>query len=251
MDALWVLAPLYLVASFLYSAVGHGGASAYLALAALVGLPRETMVPIALALNVLVTSLGLWHYGRAGHFRPRLLFPFVVTSVPMAFVGGSLEISPELFALLLGTVLLLAALRLLGLSRTMAPARGEAEPRRLWPLGLALGALLGFLAGLIGVGGGIFLSPLLLFLGWADAKRTAAVSAAFIWLNSLSGLAAHALRGSPDWELLLPLLIVVAVGGGLGSRLGARRFSPVIIQRLLGVVLLVAAAKLLLQAVAG
>ena len=250
MDALWTLAPLYLIASFLYSTVGHGGASAYLALAALVGLSRETMVPIALALNVLVTSLGLWHYWRAGHFRLRLLLPFVVTSVPMAFVGGSLEISPELFALLLGTALLLAALRLLGLSRTMAPAR-EGEPRLLWPFGLALGALLGFLAGLIGVGGGIFLSPLLLFLGWADAKRTAAVSAAFIWLNSLSGLSAHALKGSLDWGLLLPLLIVVAIGGGLGSRLGAFRFPPVAIQRLLGAVLLVAAAKLLLQAVAG
>lgn len=171
------------------------------------------MVLIALALNVLVTSLGLWHYGRAGHFRLRLLLPFVVTSVPMAFVGGSLEISPELFALLLGIALLLAALRLIGLSRTMAPPR-EGELRLLWPLGLALGALLDFLAGLIGVGGGIFLSPLLLFLGWADAKRTAAISAAFIWLNSLSGLSAHAIRGSPDWGLLLPLLAVVAVGGG-------------------------------------
>lgn len=90
MDALWILVPLYLLASFLYSTVGHGGASAYLAFAALVGLPRETMVPIALALNVLVTSLGLWHYNRAGHFSPRLLLPFAVTSIPMAFLGGSL-----------------------------------------------------------------------------------------------------------------------------------------------------------------
>ncbi len=249
MDALWVLAPLYLLAAFLYSTVGHGGASAYLALAALVGLSREAMVPIALALNVLVTSLGLWHYGRAGYFSARLLLPFVVTSVPLAFVGGSLEIPPRLFALLLGITLLLAALRLLGWGRAVAAP--EAKPRLLWPLGLGLGALLGFLAGLIGVGGGIFLSPLLLFLGWADAKRTAAVSAAFIGLNSLSGLVAHALRGSPDWGLLLPLLAAVAVGGGMGSRLGARRFSPVVIQRLLGAVLAVAATKLLLQAIAG
>jgi len=249
MDALWILAPLYLIASFLYSTVGHGGASAYLALAALVGLSRETMVPIALSLNVLVTSFGLWHYSRAGHFSLRLLLPFVVTSIPMAFLGGSLEISPQVFAALLGVTLLIAALRLLGLGRAMTAH--EVHPRLLWPVGLALGALLGFLAGLIGVGGGIFLSPLLLFLGWADVKRTAAVSAAFIWLNSLSGLAAHALRGSPDWGLLLPLLAVVAVGGGLGSRLGAFRFPPVVIQRLLGAVLLVAAAKLLLQALTG
>ncbi len=249
MDPLWVLAPLYLIASFLYSTVGHGGASAYLALSALVGLSREAMVPIALALNVLVTSLGLWHYSRAGHFRPKLLLPFVITSIPMAFLGGSLEVAPQVFAALLGVTLLIAALRLLGLGRAMTPH--EVELRLLWPAGLVLGALLGFLAGLIGVGGGIFLSPLLLFLGWADVKRTAAVSAAFIWLNSLSGLAAHALRGTPDWGLLWPLLIVVAIGGGLGSRLGALKFSPVRVQRLLGAVLLVASFKLLLQALAG
>lgn len=248
MDPLWVLAPLYLIASFLYSTVGHGGASAYLALSALVGLSREAMVPIALALNVLVTSLGLWHYSRAGHFRLKLLLPFVLASVPMAFIGGSWEIPPQAFAALLGSALLIAALRLLGLGRAMTPH--EVHPRLLWPIGLVLGALLGFLAGLIGVGGGIFLSPLLLFLGWADVKRTAAVSAAFIWLNSLSGLAAHALRGTPDWGLLWPLLIVVAIGGGLGSRLGALKFSPVRVQRLLGAVLLVASFKLLLQALA-
>jgi hypothetical protein len=207
------------------------------------------MVPIALALNVLVTSLGLWHYARSRHFSPGLLLPFAVTSVPMAFLGGSLEIEPRLFALLLGLALLLAALRLLGLGRAIRPQM--AQGRWLWPVGLGLGALLGFLAGLIGVGGGIFLSPLLLFLGWADAKRTAATAAAFIWLNSLSGLMAHTLGGAPDWELLLPLLAVVAVGGGLGSRLGAFRFSHVGIQRLLGAVLLVASVKLLLQVLTG
>jgi hypothetical protein len=248
MDSLWILAPLFLIASFLYSTVGHGGASAYLAIGALVGLSRAEMVPIALSLNVLVTSLGLWHYGRAGFFQLRLLLPFVLTSIPMAFIGGSLELSPQVFSALLGVTLLIAALRLLGLGRAMRPR--EVESRWLWPVGLLLGALLGFLAGLIGVGGGIFLSPLLLFLGWANVKRTAAVSAAFIWVNSLSGLFAHALRGTSDWDLLLPLLAVVAVGGGLGSRLGALRFSPVLIQRLLGAVLLVASLKLLLQAIA-
>ncbi len=249
MDQLWVLAPLFLIASFLYSTVGHGGASAYLAILALVGLSREAMVPLALALNLLVTSFGLWHYGRAGHFSLSLILPFVITSIPMAFLGSSLEISPRLFATLLGVTLLLAALRLLGLGRAIESR--PVRPGLLWPAGLALGAGLGFLAGLIGVGGGIFLSPLLLFLGWADAKRTAAVSAAFIWLNSLSGLSAQALKGTPDWTLLLPLLAVVAVGGGLGSRLGALKFSPVFIQRLLGAVLLVASLKLLLQAIAG
>jgi len=244
-----MLIPLFLVASFLYSSVGHGGASAYLAISALLGLTRGTMVPIALALNVLVTSLGLWHYGRAGHFSPRLLLPFALTSVPMAYLGGSVEISPQAFALMLGVTLLVAALRLLGLSRTITPR--QLRPTLLWPAGLALGALLGFLAGLIGVGGGIFLSPLLLFLGWADAKRTAATAAAFIWLNSLSGLLAHALKGSPEWGLFIPLLAVVALGGAAGSKLGASRLSHVGVQRLLGTVLLLASIKLLLQALSG
>lgn len=247
MEQFWVLAGPFLIASLLYSTVGHGGASAYLAISALAGLSREAMVPIALSLNVLVTSFGLWHYQRAGHFSGALLLPFVVTSIPAAFLGGSLKISPRIFAAVLGTMLLLAAMRLLGLGRRIRP-RWADEPRLLWPLGLSLGAVLGLFAGLIGVGGGIFLSPLLLLLRWADAKRTAATSAAFIWLNSLSGLLAHTLRGTPQWELLLPLMAVVAVGGLLGSRLGARSFSPVLIQRLLAVVLLLASLKLLLQA---
>jgi uncharacterized membrane protein YfcA len=206
------------------------------------------MVPIALALNIVVSSLGFWNYRRAGHFSGRLLLPFVLASIPAAFLGGLFVISPRVFAGLLGIALLLSAVRLLWLKRAIRP-RWSMQPRRSWVAGLAIGAILGFLAGLIGVGGGIFLSPLLLLLGLADAKRTAAVSSAFILLNSMSGLFAHSLRGSPDWTLLLPLMAVVAVGGSLGSCLGARRFSSVIIQRLLGAVLLVASFKLIYQAI--
>lgn len=242
--------PLFFLASFLYASVGHGGGSAYLAIMSLFGLSRVVMVPIALSLNILVSSIGTWNYARAGHFSLPLLLPFVIASIPAAFLGGFITISPRAFAALLGATLFLAAIRLLGLGHKIEPTWTR-EPRYIWPLGLALGFALGFFAGLIGVGGGIFLSPLLLFLRWSDAKRTAAVSAAFILLNSVSGLAAHALRGGPDWGLLLPALAVVAAGGALGSRLGAYRFSSVRIQRLLGAVLLVASFKLLHQAFMG
>lgn len=246
----WVLLPLFFAVSFLYASVGHGGGSAYLAVMSLLGLSRVVMVPIALSLNIVVSSIATWNYSRAGHFSLSLLLPLVAASIPAAFLGGSIRISPRLFAALLGVALLTAAIRLLWLGQKIRPT-WKTEPRYLWPAGLIFGGVLGFLAGLIGVGGGIFLSPLLLFLHWADAKRTAAVSAVFILMNSMSGLAAHALRGGPDWSLLVPSLGVVAVGGALGSRLGAFRFSSVMIQRLLGAVLLLASFKLLYQALGG
>ncbi len=247
---LWLLLPSFLIVSFLYSTVGHGGASAYLAISALVGLSHQEMVPMALSLNLAVAGIGFWHYWQAGYFSRQLLLPFVLTSIPGAFIGGSLSLSPRVFALLLGLTLLLASVRLLGLGREIRP-KWTVESRILWPAGLVTGFVLGLLAGLIGIGGGIFLSPLLLFLSWADAKRTAAVSSAFIVLNSASGLLAHTLQGSPNWALGLPLVAAVMIGGGLGSRLGALRFSPVTVQRLLGAVLLLASFKLLQQALAG
>ncbi|OGF53632.1 MAG: hypothetical protein A2Z21_05280 [Candidatus Fraserbacteria bacterium RBG_16_55_9] len=247
---LWLLLLLFFIAALLYSSVGHGGGSAYLAIAALVGLAREEIVPIALTLNIAVAGIGFWNYWRAGHFSGQLLLPFVITSIPAAFLGGLLTISPRVFAGLLGFTLLLASASLLGLGQEIRP-KWTTQPRIVWPTGLIIGAVLGLLAGLIGVGGGIFLSPFLLFLGWADAKRTAAVSSAFIVLNSMSGLLARSLQSSPNWDLLLPLLASVVVGGMLGSRLGAQRFSPVLVQRLLGAVLFIASLKLLQQALSG
>ncbi len=246
-----VLLPLYLVGAALYSSVGHGGASFYLAAGALAGLQREALTPIALSLNLLVAGLAFWNYWRAGPFSLRLLLPFIVTSIPAAYWGGSLSISPQVFAGLLGFTLLLAAARLLLFGREMRP-RLELDLGILWLVGLPAGLALGFLSGLIGVGGGIFLSPILLLLGWADAKRTAAISSAFIVLNSLSGLVGHLVRGAgPQLEMLLPLLGAVAIGGAIGSYWGAQRIRHVALQRLLGAVLLVAAFKLLQQFMSG
>jgi uncharacterized membrane protein YfcA len=238
------LIPAFFMAAMLYASVGHGGASAYLAILVLAGFSREAIAPTVLALNILVTLLGALHYYRAGHFDFKLLLPFILTSIPAAFLGGSMQVSEEAFSIILGLTLLAAALRFLIFTKPIMGKQGLPQGL-LFGVGLPVGLGLGFLAGLIGIGGGIFLSPILLLMGWADAKKTAAVSAGFIFLNSLSGLAAHLMRETPDWPLLTALAMTVLIGGGIGSYHGAFRLQPVTLQRLLGVVLLIASAKLL------
>ncbi|MFY9268825.1 MAG: sulfite exporter TauE/SafE family protein [Candidatus Manganitrophaceae bacterium] len=244
---LWtLLIPSFLLIAILYSSVGHGGASGYLATLALTGFARPETTPVVLVLNILVAATAFVQYLRAGHFRLRLLLPFVVTSLPGAFIGGMIPVSEKVYAGLLGSALLAAAFRFLFLSRLVvdaSPAGGEKEPT--YRIGLPVGLLLGTLSGMVGVGGGIFLSPLLLLFHWADAKETAAVSSAFIVLNSLSGLAAHLFRGTTPAEgLLFPLAATVLIGGYIGSSLGAKRFSLLSLQRLLGGVLMIAGFKL-------
>lgn len=244
----WWLLPLFLAAAVLYSSVGHGGASAYLAILVLGGFDRSSVVPTVLVLNILVTTTGFINYYRAGHFSAsggrRLLLPFALSSIPGAFLGGMMVLPPRIFSGILGLALLAAALRFLLLAQTIRP-RPPLGSAITYGVGLPAGFILGFLAGLVGIGGGIFLSPLLLMLGWADAKKTAAVSAAFIILNSTSGLVAHILWKTPDWGLLLPLAAIVLIGGQAGSWWGAFRLLPVTLQRLLGMVLLVASIKLI------
>ncbi len=238
------LIPLFLVAAMLYSSVGHGGASAYLAILVLAGFSRDTIAPTVLALNILVTSLATLNYYRSGHLNLRMLMPFALASIPAAFLGGLARISEETFSAILGITLLVAALRFLIFTKPIG-GKSVLTPVLLFAVGLPVGFGLGFLAGLIGIGGGIFLSPLLLIMGWADAKKTAAVSAGFILLNSSSGLSAHVLRGATSWELLLPLGAAVLAGGWIGSYTGAFRLAPVTLQKLLGGVLLVASLKMI------
>ncbi|MDA2912869.1 sulfite exporter TauE/SafE family protein [Acidobacteriia bacterium AH_259_A11_L15] len=226
-----------------YSSVGHGGASGYLAVLSFFGLAPVAMAPSALCLNLLVAGTSFSSYWRAGHFAFRLLWPFLLTSIPFAFLGGLTEVSPKTYMLLLAAVLIFAAYRLLA----VVPPKPEESFLRVPPLGVALpvGAGIGFLSGIIGVGGGIFLSPLLILLRWADAKRTAAVSAAFIWVNSAAGLYGHLSRKDIDWSDLAWLVGFAFAGGLVGSYLGARRFRGLWLRRILGVVLLVATVKLL------
>jgi uncharacterized membrane protein YfcA len=240
---LTVLAGSIFAVALLYASVGHGGASGYLAVMALFGLAPAALKPTALLLNILVAGIAVIAFARAGHFRWRLFWPFAATSIPASFLGGAMSLPPDFYRPLLGMILLFSALRLL-----LRRSREDAVATRPLPVTIALpaGAALGLLSGLTGVGGGIFLSPLLLFFGWAGIRETAAVSALFIVANSAAGLLGHlgSLQAVPAFA---PLLAAAAVAGGLaGARLGSRRLPPVAILRLLAVVLTIAGIKLIL-----
>lgn len=236
------IALLMALAASLYSSVGHGGASAYLAIMALFALPVGTMRPTALALNLLVAGFGTIRYVRAGQFNLRLFLAFAVTAVPFAYLGGTIELPAEIYRPLVGIVLWCAALRLLWKPEALAERPVQTPP--LW-ISVPTGALLGLLAGLTGTGGGIFLSPLILLLGWEKPRATSGVAAAFILANSTAGLAGNvASLGNVPAEMPL-LLAAVAAGALLGVWLGGRRLPQSALLQLLGVVLAVAGAKLI------
>jgi hypothetical protein len=244
MDAttLALVAALIFLAATLYSSVGHAGASGYLAIMALFSLAPETMRPTALVLNILVASVATWRFVGAGQINWRLLTPAAATSVPAAFIGGALHLPGETYRIILGAVLLLSAARLLW-PKEIAALRDPAPPN-LWALAL-VGAGIGLLSGLVGVGGGIFLSPIILFLGWERPRPTSGVAAAFILANSLAGLAGNwSSVGALPAEL--PYFLGAALLGGLlGSHFGVARLAPRQILTALALVLLVAGAKLL------
>lgn len=236
-----LLALLIAVGAALYSSVGHAGASAYIALMALFGVPAATMRPTALTLNVIVASLASARYLRAGLFRWRVLWPFLVTAVPMAFVGGAIILPSDIYRPLVGIVLWLSALRLLW------PVQLRAETEHRDPpivLGLLAGAVIGLLSGLTGTGGGIFLSPILLFMRWSPVKPASGVAAVFILANSIAGLAGN-LSAVQNLPAQLPLYAGAALAGGiLGTTLGIR-LNAAILTRALGVVLVIAGAKMI------
>jgi uncharacterized membrane protein YfcA len=244
MDSLWFLLPTLVVLAALYASVGHGGASGYLALLSLttLGTGAPWLKSHALCLNVLVAALAFFFFRREGHFQHRLTWPFVVTSIPMAMLGGALRLPEVIYDTLLSLTLLWAAWRLAKSALANIDALNGPPPV---PVALATGGAIGLTAGMVGVGGGVFLSPLLVLLGWADAKTTAATSAVFILVNSLAGLAGMAAthQFQVDGSLLGPFAIAVGVGGLVGARLGARKASETTVRRLLAAVLVVAATR--------
>lgn len=246
--ALWLVPALAGVA-LLYASVGHGGASGYLAVMALAGLAPDAVRPSALTLNLVVSLVATLRFAGAGHLRAGLLLPFGAASVPAAFLGGALPVRPDHYGILLGAVLLLAGSRLIldGLRRRAGDDETSMEGGITRPplsVALLAGAVIGLASGLVGVGGGIFLSPLVLLMGWASPRETAAVSAPFIFLNSAAGLSGQLLTGAylpaglPLWAM------AVLVGGWLGSTWGSRRAEPASLRLLLGVVLVFASIKL-------
>ena len=237
-----LLALLILIVGLLYSAVGHAGASGYLAVMALLSVAPDVMKPTALVLNILVAAIGTVQWVRAGHFKWSLFWPFAATSIPAAYLGGTIQLSPQYYRGAVGVILILSAVRLfLASSRPTGP---QPHPPST-PVALTSGGVLGFVAGLTGTGGGIFLSPLMLLCNWADAKQTSATAVVFILVNSISGIAGY---WSKERSLphTVPIWAVAAVIGGLiGSYLGSRRLANPTIRRLLAVVLVIAGVKLL------
>lgn len=235
----WLAAGILLIA-FLYSSVGHAGASGYIAVMTLFGLAPAEIKPTAYILNILVASIGSWQFYRAGHFRWELFWPFAICSAPLAFLGGLWNLPAQLFKIAVGVVLLFSAARFLydpkDATDVRPPSRG---------LSLIIGGVLGLLSGLTGTGGGIFLTPLMIVMRWATTKTAAATSVVFILVNSIAGLLGNvtATRAIPSFAFVL--LIAALAGGSVGSYLGSRRFSAPAIKRLLAAVLIIAGFKLI------
>jgi uncharacterized protein len=226
--------------AFLYSTVGHAGASGYIAVMTLWGIAPATIRPTALVLNILVASIGAFQFWRAGHFTWKLFWPFALLSVPAAYLGGYLQPSASVLRILIGLVLLFSAVRLIFRRgdpiKTVVPSQ---------PMAISVGAGLGLLSGLTGTGGGIFLTPLLLFCRWAYIRQAAAVSALFILVNSIAGLIGYftAVHSIPSLGVILAAAAII--GGIVGSHLGSRRFAVRAISLFLATVLLIAGTKLI------
>jgi uncharacterized membrane protein YfcA len=236
---------LFLVAifavAFMYASVGHGGASGYLALMALFGVSTEFMRASALSLNLFVSAISFYAFYRGGHFKIKIMVPFVIGSIPLAFLGAKTTIEPHIFKIILGIFLLIAVARMVYVPQKSIK---EIIPFN-FALAVAIGAFLGFFSGLIGIGGGIILSPVLLLMGWTNIKETAAISASFIFLNSASGLLGLQSSGMQISPQIVYWIVVALAGGLLGAYVGSYKLSLVKLRYLLAFVLLLASVKLI------
>ena len=232
---------LLFIVAFLYSSVGHGGASGYLALMAIFAISPLIMKPTALLLNLFVSSVSFIQFYRGGHFRWRIFWPFALASIPLSFIGGMMAIDSNIYKKVLGVLLLIPVFRFVFFKNT--------DPKDFKPanfaLSLMIGGMIGLLSGMIGIGGGIILSPMLLLLNWTGQKQTAAISAAFIFVNSIAGLAGQLVKGITFNSDMIGYVVVAFSGGLCGAYLGALKFPQTILKNVLACVLALAAYKLL------
>lgn len=232
---------LLLLVSFLYSSVGHGGASGYLALMSIFSFAPNTMRPTALLLNVFVSLIAFIQYYRSGYFQWKLFLPFAIASIPTAFLGGFITIDAGLYKKILGVLLIIPTIKLVGIK---FQTEQSIKQINLYTAVL-IGAVIGFFSGMIGIGGGVILSPVILLLHWADMKHTAAVSALFIFVNSIAGFAGL-FTSRFEYQPEMMWMIAIAFTGGLaGSYLGVKKFENLLLKRILAVVLVIAAVKLI------
>jgi uncharacterized membrane protein YfcA len=239
---LLLLAPLCALVAAAYAAVGLGGGTGYLALMTLFGMDTEAMPSTALALNIVVTGAALLRFGVAGRLRTGLLLPFLIPAIPAAFVGGLITAPRRFFLLVLAVGLAAAAAAMLK-SATSTEVPVPPPPAQLWSVAIPAGIAIGLASGFLGIGGGIFLGPLILLLGWAGPREVAAMSSATVLLLSIAGLAAHGLRGAVDLHIAAPLAVAVLIGGLAGAHLAETRLSATSLKRLLAVIILIAAAR--------
>lgn len=229
--------------SFIYSSVGLGGGSSYTAIMAVTGVSYQTIPTISLTLNLLVTFFGMVNFWRFGYVRINLIIPFLITSIPMAYFAGLMKLNEYIFQIILLITLLLIAFRIYILNDIALSV--QLTKVQKWFVIISIGLLLGFVAGAIGIGGGIYLIPLIIILGLGSEKEAAAAGAIFVWSNSFAGLAARYQYLRFDYDMILPSVLSVIIGGSLGSYFGATKYDPHTIQKIMGVIILIAMLFLL------
>jgi uncharacterized protein len=239
-ENIWIFLVILPIVSFMYSAVGHGGASGYLAMMTLFGFIPETMKPTALLLNLFVAAISFIHYARTGHFKKKLFLVFAIASIPLAYFGGRINIDESLYEKILAILLIFAVLKMLNV---FGKESNEVKEVKIWQ-GLAVGGSIGFFSGLIGIGGGIILSPVILLMKWGRMKEAAAVSALFIWVNSAAGMGGQLTSGVKIDPQAFILVGIAVVGGFLGGYLGSKKFNNKGLRYMLAFVLATACIKL-------
>lgn len=239
-DNIYIFLLILPLVSFLYSSVGHGGASGYLALMALFSFATETMKPTALLLNLFVAGISFYYYYRRGHFNKKLFLTFAIASVPFSVLGGRYDIDATLYKKILAVLLVFAILKMLNV---FGKESNTIKQIKLWQ-GLVVGAMIGFFSGLIGIGGGIILTPLILLFHWGKMKEAAAVSALFIWVNSASALIGQFSVGVTLEKESFILVVIALIGGILGGYYGSKRLNNQKLRYILACVLIIACVKL-------
>lgn len=237
---IWPFLILLPIIAFLYASVGHGGASGYLALMAIFSFAPESMKPTALLLNIFVSAVAFYHYHKTGVFKKKLFIVFSIASIPMAFIGGKIDLNTTLYKQTLGVLLIFAVLKML---HVFGKESTQLKEVKNWQ-GILVGGMIGFLSGLIGIGGGIILSPVILLLHWGKMKEAAAVSALFICVNSIAGLAGQVSNGIQIPQQSYLFVIIAIIGGSFGSYYGSKKFNNLYLRKLLAFVLIIASIKL-------
>lgn len=245
-EMLWILMPLFFLVSLVYSSVGLGGGSSYVAIFSLFGLPLTRIPPIALFLNIIVSTIALVRFNNRGFLKPKMVISLLIGSMPATYLGARWQPDENILTVIFAAVLFVISLLLLSKPKE-TKARFTLNAPLFWLFTFALGGSLGLLAGVVGIGGGIILGPILLFIGFSSPKQIAAACSAFVLLNSSVGLLSHFLKGNVEFSSLLILGAAVFGGAQFGAFMGSRKISPLTMQRIIAVLLLIVSVKLGLE----